>query len=205
MSGESLVCVEVVVRQEWGQKVFVGKSWVCMICFLLLSLVLSFSTHRHILPSFSSIFHHYFHVCMTLYSLLISFSNWSRYRHEACLFNLGSAQEPERCKNNDLCLATNKNWPPHLFCIWGPIMCELKGETPQEGINRRQSGDRARHGGQMAERQPLWVQSVFLLPRRQAEDGTALDPWLVSARGEHMAHYWDDLRRHIGVRGGGSV
>lgn len=55
-------------------------------------------------------------------------------------------------------------------------MCELKGETPQEGINRRQSGDRARHGGQMAERQPLWVQSVFLLPRRRAEDGTALDP-----------------------------
>ena len=40
-------------------------------------------------------------------------------------------------------------------------MCKLKGETPQEGINRRQSGDRARHGGQMAERQPLWVQSVF--------------------------------------------
>lgn len=39
-------------------------------------------------------------------------------------------------------------------------MCELKGETPQEGINRRQSGDRARHGGQMAGRQPLLVQSL---------------------------------------------
>ncbi len=100
---------------------------------------------------------------------------WSRYRHKACLFNLGSAEESQRCNNNDLCLATNKNWPPHLFCIWGPIMCKLKGETPQEGINRRQSGDRARHGGQMAERQPLRVQRV-LLPRRRAEDGTALDP-----------------------------
>lgn len=31
-------------------------------------------------------------------------------------------------------------------------MCKLKGETPQEGINRRQSGDSARHGGQMARR-----------------------------------------------------
>lgn len=39
-------------------------------------------------------------------------------------------------------------------------MCELKGETPQEGINRGQSGDRARHGGQMAVRQPLLVQSL---------------------------------------------
>lgn len=68
------------------------------------------------------------------------------------LFNLGGADESEPGLNNDLCLATNKNWPRHLFCIWRPIMCKLKGETPQEGINRRQSGDRARHGGQMAER-----------------------------------------------------
>lgn len=127
----------------------------------MLSLPLSISTHHHILPSFSSIFHHYLHLCMTLYGLLIFLSNCSRYRHKACLFNLGGAEESKRCKNNDLCLATNKNWPPHLFCIWGPIMCELKGETPQEGINRRQSGDRPRHGGQMAERQPPWVQSVF--------------------------------------------
>lgn len=40
-------------------------------------------------------------------------------------------------------------------------MFELKGETPQEGVNRRQSGDRTRHGGQMAEREPLWFQRVF--------------------------------------------
>lgn len=26
-----------------------------------------------------------------------------------------------------------------IFFTWGPIMCKLKGETPQEGINRRQS------------------------------------------------------------------
>lgn len=69
-------------------------------------------------------------------------------------------EEWEPCKNNDLCLATNKNWPPHLSCIWGPIMCKLKGKTPQEGINRGQSGDRARHGGQMAGRRPLLVQSL---------------------------------------------
>lgn len=55
-------------------------------------------------------------------------------------------------------------------------MCELKGETPQEGINRGQSGDGARHGGQMAGRRPRSVQSRVLLPRRRAEDGTALDP-----------------------------
>lgn len=78
-------------------------------------------------------------------------SNWSRHRHKVCLFNLGKAEDSEQYKNNDLCLATNKNWPPHLFHIWGPIICELKGETPQEGINPGQSGDRARHGGQMAE------------------------------------------------------
>lgn len=28
-------------------------------------------------------------------------------------------------------------------------MCKLKGETPQDGINRQQGGDRAWHGGQM--------------------------------------------------------
>lgn len=57
-------------------------------------------------------------------------------------------------------------------------MCELKGETPQEGINRRQSGDRTRHGGQMAARGPLSARSRFLLQhrRRRAKDGTALDP-----------------------------
>ena len=56
-------------------------------------------------------------------------------------------------------------------------MCELKGETPQEGINRRQSGDRARHGGQMAAREALWVQCVLgRRRRRRAEDGTALHP-----------------------------
>lgn len=153
MSGDSVVEVEVGSMDRKEDRRYFRTY---MICFSLLS----FSPHHHILPSFSSIFHHYLHLRVTSYGLL-SFSNWSTYRHKACLFNLGSAEESERCKNNDLCLATNKNWPPHLFCIWGPIMCELKGETPQEGINRRQSGDRARHGGQMAERQPLWVQSVF--------------------------------------------
>lgn len=39
-------------------------------------------------------------------------------------------------------------------------MCELKGKTPQEGINRGQSGDRARHGGQMAGRRTILVQSL---------------------------------------------
>lgn len=53
-----------------------------------------------------------------------------------------------------------KNWPQHLFCIWGPIMCELKGKTPQEGINRRQSGDRVKHGGQMVWREPSHI-SVY--------------------------------------------
>lgn len=48
-----------------------------------------------------------------------------------------------------------------MFCIWGPIMCKLKGATPQEGINRWQRGDRAWHGGQMGRRRPLWVQSLF--------------------------------------------
>lgn len=56
-------------------------------------------------------------------------------------------------------------------------MCELKGETPQEGINRGQSGDRTRHGGQMAARGPLLARShVLLQQHRRAEDGTALDP-----------------------------
>lgn len=126
-----------------------GKVYV-----LLLLLLLLWDT--------ASVFHHYLDSCSTSYRLLTSLSNWSRCTGIKCFFflNLGTA-ESVRCENNDLCLATNKNWPPHLFCIWGPIMCELKGKTPQEGVNRRQSGDRTRHGGQMAEREPLWLQRVF--------------------------------------------
>lgn len=84
-------------------------------------------------------------------------------------------------------------------------MCELKGETPQEGINCEQSGDRTRHGGQMAAKGPLSARSRVLLQqrRRRAEDGTALDPWLVSACGDHMAHYWGDpAEAHQGGRWG---
>lgn len=100
-----------------------------------------------------SVWHHC-HLCVTLYVFPPVIGEGPDIKH--VFFNLGG----EPCKNNDLCLATNKNWPPHLSCIWGPIMCELKGKTPQEGINRGQSGDRARHGGQMAGRWPLLVQSL---------------------------------------------
>lgn len=89
-------------------------------------------------------------------------------------------------------------------------MCELKGKTPQEGINRGQSGERTRHGGQMAARGPLSAWSRVLLQqhrwRRRAEDGMALDPWLVSAWGDHMAHYWGDpAEAHQGGRWGRGV
>lgn len=56
-------------------------------------------------------------------------------------------------------------------------MRELKGETPQEGINRGRRGDRAKHGDQMAGRRPRLVRSRVSPPwRRGAEDGTASDP-----------------------------
>lgn len=87
-------------------------------------------------------------------------------------FNLANVEESEQ--QNGRCLATNKNWPPHLFCIWGPIMCELKGETPQEGINCGadwRQGQVWRPDG----RETTTVVHSFVGMGRVLEDGTALD------------------------------
>lgn len=145
-----------------------------MIRFVLLPSPLSFSTHHHTLGSFSSKFQHYRHLCMTLYGLLISFSNW--FNIKRVFLTLAALKSRSNAKTMTSAWQLIKTGLHIFFCIWGPIMCKLKGKTPQEGINRRQSGDRARHGDQMAERQPLRVQSVLMQRRRRAEDGTALDP-----------------------------
>ena len=63
---------------------------------------------------------------------------------DLCLCLPGHCQRPdESCvtlwvlrvkEHNNPLLATNKNYPPHLSCIWGPITGELKGKTPQKGM-----------------------------------------------------------------------
>ncbi len=147
-----------------------------MICFSLLSLPLSFSPHHHILPSFSSIFHHYLQSCVTLYGVLLSFSNWSTYRHKACLFNLGSAEESERCKNNDLCLATNKKLASTSFLHLGANYVQVKRRNTSGGHKSPaewRQGQAWRPDGR--ETTTLGPERV-LLRQRRAEDGTALDP-----------------------------
>lgn len=63
-------------------------------------------------------------------------------------------------------------------------MCELKGETPQEGINRQQSGDRVRHGGQMGETERDSVCFPVL-----GRGWAGLGYLIRESQSDHMAHY----------------